>query len=224
MAGVEALLPLLVAYAAGCISFAGLVARLHGVDIRKHGSGNPGATNVGRLLGRGWGTAVLGLDVLKGLLPVLLLRLDAPLSVSAWIADADGRVLILAAAVAGHVLPVTSRFRGGKGVATWLGGLFGFAWELGVVALLVHVLVRRLSGYVSLASVSMAWAAPLAAAGWTIAGMAAPPGGIVVLAALAMLITLRHAENFGRIRSGTESRHGQRAPIDTPRASHTDGS
>lgn len=223
MACVEPLLPLLVAYAAGCVSFAGLVARLHGVDIRRHGSGNPGATNVGRLLGRGWGGAVLALDVLKGLLPVLLLRLGAPLSVSPWIVDADGRGLVMAAAVLGHVLPVTARFRGGKGVATYVGGLLAYRWELALVALLVHVLVRMASGYVSLASVAMVWTAPLLAAILAAVGLIAPDGTLL-LVALALLVTLRHAENFGRIRSGTESRHGQRAPIDTPRASHTDGS
>ncbi|MHC5210183.1 MAG: glycerol-3-phosphate 1-O-acyltransferase PlsY [Planctomycetota bacterium] len=219
----KALLPLLIAYAVGCISFAGIVARLHGVDVRQHGSGNPGATNVGRLLGKPWGRTVLALDILKGFVPVRFLSLEAPLSVSPWIADADGGALILAAAVMGHVLPVTSRFRGGKGVATLVGGMLAFSWELGVAALVVHVLVRRASGYVSLASVLMAWTVPLLSAGLAIAGTW-PPKGVLVLAALALLITLRHAENFGRIRRGTESRHGQRAPIDASSTSHTDGS
>jgi glycerol-3-phosphate acyltransferase PlsY len=154
---------------------------------------------------------------------VLLLRLDAPLSVSPWITDADGRVLVLAAAVAGHVLPVTARFRGGKGVATFLGGLLAFSPGLAAATLVVHVIVRKLSGYVSLSSVALAWTAPLLSAVLAIAG-SGPPDGVLVLAALALLITLRHAENFGRIRGGTESRHGQRARTDTPRASQTDGS
>src|SRR5262249_1298989 len=70
---VSATVTLLIAYAAGCVSFAALAGRLKGVDVRKHGSGNPGATNVGRVLGRAWGAAVLVLDILKGLLPTLLL-------------------------------------------------------------------------------------------------------------------------------------------------------
>ena len=100
----------LLAYAIGCVSFAGIAARLRGVDIRAFGSGNPGATNVGRVLGRPWGVAVLVLDVLKGLLPVLLLTGPSLL------VDPGGRSVILAAAVLGHVYPVTSGFRGGKGV------------------------------------------------------------------------------------------------------------
>jgi glycerol-3-phosphate acyltransferase PlsY len=222
MAGVEALLPLLVAYAAGCVSFAGIVARLHGVDVREAGSGNPGATNVGRLVGRNWGRAVLVLDILKGAVPVLLLGFAARLSISPWIADADGQVLVLAAAVAGHVLPVTARFRGGKGVATWLGGLIAFVPELAAAALLVHVLVRKTSGYVSLASVLMVWTAPLLSATLAVTGYG-QPRGVLVLVALALLITLRHAENFGRIRSGTENRHGQSARSDTPGTPHTEG-
>lgn len=208
------LLPLALAYAVGCISFASLVARAHGVDIRSQGSGNPGATNVGRVLGPRWGRVVLALDMLKGFLPVILLRVDPPLQASPWLVDPEGRSLILACAVAGHIAPITAGFRGGKGVATTLGGLAAFDWALTLVAAAAHLLVRRVSGYVSLASVLMVWTVPLAqavglATGWR------PTGGVAVTAALAALVTLRHAANFGRIRAGTESRHGQRTPTDS---------
>ena len=209
------LLPLALAYAAGSISFASLVARAHGVDIRSHGSGNPGATNVGRVLGQRWGRVVLGLDMLKGFLPVLLLRVDPPFTASPWLVDPEGRSLVLACAVAGHVVPITSGFRGGKGVATAVGGLLAYDWVLTAIAAVAHLLARRFTGYVSLASVVMAWTVPLAqsvglATGWH------TTGGVAVTCALAVLITLRHAANFGRIRAGTESRHGQRTPTDPP--------
>jgi glycerol-3-phosphate acyltransferase PlsY len=186
------LLPLALAYAAGCISFASLVARAHGVDIRSQGSGNPGATNVGRVLGQRWGRVVLALDMLKGFLPVVLLRVDPPFAASPWLVDPEGRSLILACAVAGHIAPITAGFRGGKGVATAVGGLAAFDWALTLVAAATHLLVRRVS-----------------ATGWR------TTGGVAVTAALAALITLRHAANFGRIRAGTESRHGQRTPTDS---------
>jgi len=209
------LLPLALAYAAGCVSFAGVVARAHGIDIRSQGSGNPGATNVGRVLGPRWGRIVLALDMLKGFLPVWFLSVDPPFTASAWLIDPAGKSLLLACAVAGHVAPITAFFRGGKGVATFVGGLLAFDWVLTLAAVLAHLIARRAWGYVSLASVIMAWTVPVAQA----AGLASgwwPKGGVAVTAALALLITLRHAANFGRIRAGTESRHGQRTHTEQP--------
>lgn len=207
------LLPLALAYALGCVSFAGLVARAHGVDIRSQGSGNPGATNVGRVLGSRWGRIVLVLDMLKGFLPVWFLSVEPRLDASAWLVDPPGKSLVMACAVAGHVLPVTARFRGGKGVATFVGGLLAFDWRLTLASVLAHLVARRASGFVSLASVIMAWTVPIVqaaclAGGWWSTGGGA--GGVAVTTALALLITLRHRANFGRIRAGTESRHGQR--------------
>lgn len=204
------LFPLALAYAAGCLSFASLVARAHGVDIRAQGSGNPGATNVGRVLGKRWGRLVMALDMLKGFLPVLLLSVEPPLTASRWWVDPEGKSLLLACAIAGHVAPIYAPLRGGKGVATFFGGLLAFHWPLAIVAAATHLLVRRATGFVSLASVAMAASVPAAqalclAVGWS------TRGGVAVTAAVAALITLRHASNFGRIRAGTESRHGQRA-------------
>ena len=201
---------LLVAYAIGCVSFASLVARAHGVDIREKGSGNPGATNVSRVVGRGWGRIVLVLDILKGLLPVLLLPAVPVPAAPAWLVDSEGRALLAAAVVLGHVFPVTAGFRGGKGVATLIGGLLALDPLLAAAAVAVHFLVRRLTGFVSLASVALAWTFPALQLALPALGLL-PPGrrdGAGVMAALALLITLRHAPNFARIRSGTESRHG----------------
>jgi len=216
---VDTLWPLLLAYAIGCIPFAVLAGRLKGVDVRQHGSGNPGATNVGRLLGPAWGRAVLVLDVLKGLLPTLLLAGPA----SAW--DGTGRATLALAVVLGHVWPVTSGFRGGKGVATMIGALLAIEWRVALPALLLHAGVKRATGYVSVASVALAWSFPLLLAAGRLAGLALalPAGadpraswsdGLVLLAALAALVTLRHVPNFVRIRAGTEHRAGQRIPLE----------
>jgi glycerol-3-phosphate acyltransferase PlsY len=211
-------LTILLAYAAGCVSFALLVARAHGVDIRTLGSGNPGATNVGRVLGPRWGACVLVLDIAKGLLPALLLSAPpAALGIGElppWAVDGDGRVLVAGAVVLGHVWPVTQRFRGGKGVATFIGALLGLDPALCLAAVLVHVLVKKGLGFVSLASVCLVWTVPGAQ---LLLGALAPSllqlaGGTAVLALLAAVITWRHRENFRRLRSGTESRYDARVP------------
>jgi acyl phosphate:glycerol-3-phosphate acyltransferase len=208
---VDSLVAFLAAYAAGSISFAVLVARSRGVDIRAHGSGNPGATNVGRVLGRGWGRLVLVLDLLKGLLPVLLLR-----AWPGWVDD--GRAPIAAAAVLGHVFPLWAPQRGGKGVATFVGAGLGIDPWLTLLALLVHVLVRKATGYVSVASVALAWALPALQLLARAAGLSDRVNvrGTAVLAGLALVITLRHARNFGRIRAGTEARLGEPVSPDPP--------
>lgn len=133
-------------YLLGAISPAALVARRYGADLRAAGSGNPGATNVGRVLGRRWGVAVGLLDVLKGLLPsvVGLLLVDRPLA-----------YLVGFAAVLGHVTSPFLRGRGGKGVATSLGALLALAplWLVGVLLVfVVVVLVTRWVGGASSAA------------------------------------------------------------------------
>ena len=148
--------PLLIAYAIGCVSFADIVGRLKGVDVRRHGSGNPGATNVGRLLGPAWGRVVLVLDIVKGYAPTMLL------AVPPWRWDAGGHVSIALAVVVGHVAPISSRFRGGKGVATMIGAFLALDARVALVAMLVHLGVKLATGYVSIASVVMAWAFPRA--------------------------------------------------------------
>ncbi|GJM20961.1 MAG: glycerol-3-phosphate acyltransferase [Planctomycetota bacterium] len=203
-------LALLLAYAIGCLSFATLVARARGVNIREHGSGNPGATNVGRVLGKGWGSLVLLLDIAKGLLPALLMRAPAAgLGLDGLpheVVDTDGRTLIMAAAVLGHIAPVTQGFRGGKGVATLIGGAFGLNPLLGLIGVAAHLIVKKALGYVSVASVVLAWS--VAIGRWAQDLMAeTPAGGSLVLALLATLITLRHRSNFARIRAGTEDRY-----------------
>jgi acyl phosphate:glycerol-3-phosphate acyltransferase len=204
---VDSLLALAIAYVAGSLSFATLVARSRGVDIRAAGSGNPGATNVGRVLGKRWGRLVLVLDILKGLLPVLFLR-----AYPGWVDD--GRAPVAAAAVIGHIAPLLSPRHGGKGVATFIGASLGISWVITLAALALHAGVRRGTGFVSVASVAMAWALPGLQLLARALGLAdrVNTRGIPVLAGLALVITLRHAANFVRIRQGTEARVGAVPP------------
>jgi glycerol-3-phosphate acyltransferase PlsY len=190
------------AYAIGCISFALIVTRAKGVDIRSFGSGNPGATNVGRLLGPAWGRLVLVLDVAKGAVPVLAMSLAPPL------VGADGKPLIAAAAVLGHVYPVTQRFAGGKGVATLIGACLALDPIIALIAVAIHYAVKAITRYVSVASVALAWSFPVGQCIALVAGWQEDRSldGIAVMSGLAVVITLRHAANFVRIRAGTESR------------------
>ena len=205
---------ILAAYLVGAIPFGVIVARLKGVDIRKHGSGNVGATNVGRVLGPRWGLLVLCLDAVKGA--------SASLA-AAWFADFGGvttgpqRDLVLLsaalAAVVGNIVPVYLKFRGGKGVATSLGAIMAIYPYLtipGSAALVMFALVARSSGYISLGSISAAVTLPIA---FLIASRLRDwplneHYPLLILTVLVSAIVLwRHRSNMSRIMAGTESKH-----------------
>jgi glycerol-3-phosphate acyltransferase PlsY len=206
------------AFFLGSIPFGLVVARMRGVDIRKHGSGNIGATNVGRVLGLRWFFVVFFLDMLKGVMPVLLFgawsgalgRMDLPASL-AW-----SWMCVVVGAVLGHVFSPWVGFRGGKGVATALGALLG-AWPLlgapVVLAAVAWGVVFKLFRYVSLASVSAAVAMPIGVLAWLLlaervgAGEASPgawASSLTISISLAMLVIWRHRSNIARLRAGTE--------------------
>ncbi len=132
------LLPL-AAYLLGSVSFAFWAGRLKGIDLRAHGSGNLGATNAGRVLGRGWFAAVFAADVLKGALPTLL----AVMVEQIWFPHHPDLTSLAictgAAAILGHTLPCWHGWRGGKAVATSLGVIAALVWFVAVVALAVWV-------------------------------------------------------------------------------------
>ena len=128
------------AYLAGTIPFGLLVARgAAGIDIRQHGSGNIGATNVGRTLGAKWGVAVLLLDALKGALPVLLIPRLVASSEAAWFDLLQ--VIAGVATVVGHMFPVWLKFRGGKGVATAVGAMAVTAPVVVLITVLIWIAV-----------------------------------------------------------------------------------
>jgi glycerol-3-phosphate acyltransferase PlsY len=186
------------AYLAGSLPFGLWVARARGVDIRAVGSGNIGATNVFRCVGKGWGLLVFALDFLKGLLPALAPR---------WIwADPPPEALLLhqlgagALAILGHTAPIFLGFRGGKGVATSAGALAGATpWAL-LPALGVWALAFAATRLVSVASLAAALAVGIC--GWVFYPQPRPVP--LLLTALAALVIWRHRSNIQRLLRGEE--------------------
>lgn len=194
----------LVAYLIGSAPFGYLVGRMRGVDVRQAGSGNIGATNVGRLLGKKWGVLVLLLDGLKGALPTWLL----PALVSG--SPQHAAVLTGVSAILGHMFPVWLKFRGGKGVATALGVAAVLAPLATGIAAGVFVLLFAAFRIVSLGSIGAAlafavtqmvlmWPEPFAAERWSVAAFSL---------AIPALIVLRHRDNIRRLWRGEEKRFG----------------
>lgn len=202
------------AYLVGSVPFGLLIGFARGVDIRQSGSGNVGATNAGRVLGRKWGLICFVLDVLKGFGPTLAYGLFSGLAGIEPGGDGVQAVLgwlvVSAAAVFGHVFPVWLKFKGGKGVATGLGVLLGF-WPVltipGLIAGVIWFVLVKVTGYVSLASVAAACSLPVIA---VVSGLCwgRSVGETVTYAGvglvLALLIVVRHRGNIQRLRAGTE--------------------
>ena len=188
---------ILFAYLAGSVASAILVCRATGLpDPRTKGSGNPGATNVLRIGGKGSAALVLAGDVLKGVLPVLLAK--------ALALSPATQALSAFAAFLGHLYPLYFRFQGGKGVATALGAITALAWPVGLVTCALWLAVAAVTRYSSLASMVAALGAPIAAF-----RIAPEPVNVAVLAAVAVLLLWRHRGNIRRLAAGTESRIGR---------------
>ncbi|MBI3885468.1 MAG: glycerol-3-phosphate 1-O-acyltransferase PlsY [Opitutae bacterium] len=187
----------MVGYLLGSLPFGYLVAKSHGVDIFKAGSGNPGATNVKRVLGAKAGNTVLALDILKGAVATAWPLLP-------WVAPPHQHVLGLVsvlAAVLGHSFSVFTRFKGGKGVATAAGGLLVLMPVAGLIAGGTWVAVFFASRYVSLASI--AGAAAIIVAGWLLPYHVSLS---VIASVVGTFVIVRHHENIRRLLNGTESR------------------
>ena len=212
--------PLIIfAYLLGAVPFGFLIGKARGKDLRLLGSGNIGATNATRMLGKKWGIICLLLDVLKGLLPMLLVPLlglikqdSQSLRLALWL-------LVGCAAVLGHVFPIYLKFKGGKGVATSLGIVLGL-WPyytlcgLGVFAIwLITLLIWR---YVSLSSILAAVSFPVLLllsilliddGRWNFAQL----WPLMMMAVLmALLVVLRHRDNIRRLFEGSETKIGQK--------------
>jgi glycerol-3-phosphate acyltransferase PlsY len=189
---VNALVAVVVAYLLGSIPFAFLAGRANGVDLRTVGSGNLGAANVFRNLGRRWGIAVMAADIGKGVVAVVIARL---ISDDPWPAIAAG------AAMAGHVFPVWLRFKGGKGVAVGGGAMIGLVPLAAAILLGIWLVVLLATRYSSLASITAAVAAtPL-----TIA-MGYPWSSVAFAAAGAAAVLVLHRGNIARLLRREESR------------------
>lgn len=203
-------------YLVGAIPFAFLIARARGVDIRKVGSGNVGATNVFRAVGKGWGILTFVCDALKGLLPALL----GPRLLEAWTGAPAHPAFGLAcgtAAIAGHSWPVFLGFKGGKGVATSAGMLLGAAPLAAAAGLGLWILVFLPTRYVSVASIVAAVGVPLA--GWMAYGRE-DPWRPWVLTAIGLLVIVRHRTNIRRLLEGTEHRFGKKEEASTSNTQH----
>jgi acyl phosphate:glycerol-3-phosphate acyltransferase len=199
----EPLLALALAYLSGSLPFATIAGKVRGVDLRKQGSGNLGATNVFRVLGWKIGLLVFLADVLKGALPVLLLppRIVSPRDPVVW-AIACG-----IAAIAGHVRPIFLGLRkGGKGVATAAGVFFALAPIPMTVAFVVFVGVVLATGYVSLGSMISAIVLP----GLLLVTLGARSPLFLVSAVIALFVFWTHRPNIARLRRGEEHRFGKR--------------
>lgn len=202
---VSILFPIALGYLCGSTPWGFLIAKFNGLDIRKHGSGNIGATNVRRVLGKDWGILCFVLDFLKGLVPVL---------VCGWICAGEpvgaewAKILAAGATVGGHVYPVWLQFRGGKGVATTIGALIAVVPLSVVAALLTWLALFHLSRYVSLASLAAAVMLPISHLLLAAATdrFRVRTGSLLLLGALALLIIWRHRGNLSRLAQGTEYR------------------
>ncbi|HZR81312.1 MAG TPA: glycerol-3-phosphate 1-O-acyltransferase PlsY [Candidatus Binatia bacterium] len=188
-------------YLVGSIPSGYLLARWKRVDVRTTGSGNIGATNVARSVGKGLGAATLVLDAAKGAIPALVVAgIDWEARANPALA-ATAPVVAGVAALVGHCFPVTLGFRGGKGVATALGVLIALAPGTLPIALAAFAAVFAAFRRVSLASIAAAVAAP-ATASW----LGYPSPVVTGICAMALLIIYRHRSNIARLLAGTEPR------------------
>lgn len=209
------------AYLLGSVPFGLLIARAHGKDLRSIGSGNIGATNVSRALGRKWAYCCFALDVLKGLIPMLAtLSLASPVTgqsqgeraIMLWLWLAVGCASIL-----GHIFPIYLRFKGGKGVATSFGvalGLWPHFTICALVALATWLIVVLTFRYVSLASIVASAVFPLT----LILAITLTPAWkfsslwplVITAVAIPVMVIARHRENVKRLIAGTESKIGRK--------------
>jgi acyl phosphate:glycerol-3-phosphate acyltransferase len=194
---------LILAYLLGSVATAVVVSKaFFGMDIREHGSGNAGATNTLRILGKKAGAGVLLIDVLKGALAVKLAFL-LPHSYSNPIYFLNLQVALGVAAVVGHVFPIWANFRGGKGIATLFGMIIAIQPLAALCLVGVFVLMLFFTQYVSLSSISASIAFPL-----LILLVFNEPGQMYRLFAIAaaLMVVLTHHKNINRLLKGNESK------------------
>ena len=194
MGATEATL-IIFAYLLGSIPTGYLVGAWKGVDVRTAGSGNIGATNVARLMGKRQGILTLAADAAKGFIPVFA-------AVQLGLAPPEA-ALAGTAAFLGHLYPVFLKFQGGKGVATALGFFVGLAPLATPVLIVIFAAVALASRIVSLSSMAAALAAPV-----TLWFFSYPPPVVGLSAFIASMITIRHRANLRRLLAGTEPRFG----------------
>jgi len=196
----------IVSYLLGSIPAGYLVGRMAGIDIRKVGSGNIGATNVTRVLGKRYGYPVFAVDFLKGLAAVILSILIAKHTQPGWFSPDLFGITAAVSSVIGHSFPVWLRFKGGKGVATSAGALFGLMPLAALVGALIWFVTFKLTRYVSVASITAAVALPIIIFVMTSLNQTHRKGLFYSSICLAAVVVLRHRSNLSRLAHGTEPR------------------
>ncbi len=179
---------IIISYFIGNISPATIVGKLHGVDIRKEGSGNPGTTNVLRTLGKKAAACTLIIDILKGFIPVIVGR---------WIGGEIIACCCGTAAFVGHNWPIIYKFKGGKGIATGFGMILAMDWRIGLVALAAAAIGVLITRRMSCGSI-------FAAIMFSVATFIFRPrlGGWSVV--LALIVIIKHRTNIKRLMRGEE--------------------
>ena len=196
----------LVSYLLGSIPAGYIAGRIAGIDIRHAGSGNIGATNVTRVLGKRYGYPVFIVDFLKGLmavsLSILIEKRAQPISAPTELFG----IVAAISSVIGHAFPVWLSFKGGKGVATSMGALFGLMPFMALIGIAVWVITFEVTRYVSVASMTAALAVPISI--WILMPLKQTGGAVLLYFSicLAALVIFRHRSNLSRLVRGTEPR------------------
>ena len=193
-------------YLLGSIPFGYLAGRIAGVDIRNCGSGNVGATNVLRTLGKSYGYPVFAADFLKGFAAVKVSMLIATRVQPEGISSEMFGIVAAVSSVLGHSFPVWLRFKGGKGVATSAGALFGLAPVAALIGAAIWILTFLLTRYVSMASITAAAALPLIILITSWLSQSAGKSLFYSSVCLAAVVIWRHRSNLSRLMRGTEPR------------------
>lgn len=197
------LMIIILAYLLGSVPTAVWVSRRYfGIDIREYGSGNAGATNVYRVLGSRWGTMVMLIDMLKGMLAVQLAWL-LPEYVGQDIPFQNLQTILGMTAVLGHIFPIWADFKGGKGVATVLGMVLGISPITAVSCVGVFAIVLYLTRFVSLSSILASIAFPIFIL--VIFNVDNPLYRVFAIA-VALMVVLTHQKNIGRLLRGEETK------------------
>jgi glycerol-3-phosphate acyltransferase PlsY len=198
------------AYLLGSIPTGYVAGRIAGVDIRKVGSGNIGATNVTRVLGKRFGYPVFVVDFAKGLGAVIVGMMIANTAQSTpKFVDLCGASAAIFSVI-GHSYPIWLGFKGGKGVATSLGSLFGLNWFAATVACVVWIVAFQVTRYVSLSSIAAAIALPVTVATMLYLKQLQTPILLYFVLLLAAIIVVRHRSNLSRLLKGTEPRFARK--------------
>jgi glycerol-3-phosphate acyltransferase PlsY len=189
-------------YLCGSIPFGLLLTRAVGIDIRSIGSGNIGATNVLRTGNKPLAAATLLLDAAKGAAAVLIARY--------WLGSENAAMIAGLAAFAGHIFPIWLRFKGGKGVATYIGVLLALNWIVGLIFLAVWLVIAFARRYSSLAAITAAATSPIFA--YVVPGT----GDLILPAAcglMSVILMLTHWQNIHRLWKNTEPKIGEKKKV-----------